>query len=236
MQQVKNEKLEKTNSYPTPYHWFIDRETTKGRLYFGYLDWCKQHTTGKVLDVGCGDGKFISMLGGDVRGIDNDSRGIAFAKLINPSGTYEVVDGKRIPYADKTFDRVFLIETLEHIPPSEITELIKEINRVLKDDGKFIITVPSLRMENKPGSKHYQHFSVSSLQQSLEPYFIAEVVGQSKAGFHLFKIIYKLLDNPIWLIKPLARWYNLRVWPRFFNVCKAEQGNRLMAVCSKSNI
>ena len=43
------------NEYKVPYHWFIDRTTTKGRLSFEYLNWCKQFAKGRVLDVGCGE-------------------------------------------------------------------------------------------------------------------------------------------------------------------------------------
>lgn len=226
--------LEKSNSYPTPYHWFIDRSTTKGRMYFGYLDWCAKQASGKVLDVGCGDGRFVAMLEGDVRGVDTDSRGVAFAKLIHSEGTYEVVDGKVLPYPDKTFDTIFLIETLEHIHPDDIPATITEISRVLKDDGQLVITVPSTRMVNKPGSKHYQHFTPASLQNAVATEFVADIFGQNRAGFHLLKVFYKLLDNPLWLIRPVAAWYNLRIWPRFFNTCSAEKGNRLMALCKKN--
>ena len=86
--------------------------------------------------------RFLTELSGDVHGIDTDERGIAFAKLLS-RGTFTVVDGKRIPYDDKSFDTIFFIETLEHIEPTQIPATIKEILRVLKDDGRFIITVPS---------------------------------------------------------------------------------------------
>lgn len=42
---------------------------------------------------------------------------------------------------DNTFDRVFAISTLEHIPERELHALIAEIRRILKPGGCFVATV-----------------------------------------------------------------------------------------------
>jgi len=44
------------------------------------------------------------------------------------------------PFADKTFDAVIIAEVLEHIWND--TEAVREARRILKDNGKLIITVP----------------------------------------------------------------------------------------------
>ncbi len=43
--------------------------------------------------------------------------------------------------ADESFDRVFSISTIEHIPETELPALMQEIERVLKPGGYFIATV-----------------------------------------------------------------------------------------------
>lgn len=44
-------------------------------------------------------------------------------------------------FPDAQFDRVFCISAIEHIPPAEIPRLMREIARVLKPGGLFVVTV-----------------------------------------------------------------------------------------------
>ncbi|MHB8873298.1 MAG: SAM-dependent methyltransferase [Myxococcaceae bacterium] len=56
----------------------------------------------------------------------------------------EVQDGRRLSYPDESFDRVYSISVLEHIPDRGDSECAKEIGRVLKPGGRAVITVPFL--------------------------------------------------------------------------------------------
>ena len=46
-----------------------------------------------------------------------------------------------IPFDDKTADYIICLEVMEHL--ENATFFIKELKRVLKDDGKLIISVPN---------------------------------------------------------------------------------------------
>ncbi len=48
---------------------------------------------------------------------------------------------KEIPFPDNSFDYVFALEIIEHIDSPTI--LLNEVKRVLKKDGKFILSVPN---------------------------------------------------------------------------------------------
>jgi len=52
-------------------------------------------------------------------------------------------DGKKIPFKDKTFNTISLIELIEHLPIKKIEIILKEARRCLKDNGKIIITTPN---------------------------------------------------------------------------------------------
>jgi SAM-dependent methyltransferase len=96
-----------------------------------------------VLDVGCGDGHFSQMTFGErIRaGIDPWWNPLQKA---HDSGMYEVLAqamGDRLPFADATFASAFSNSVLEHIP--DIQPVLNEVNRVLKEDGRFLITLPS---------------------------------------------------------------------------------------------
>lgn len=53
-------------------------------------------------------------------------------------------DIKNIPYNDETIDQVVMIHVLEHFPIYDVNVVLREINRVLKNDGEFIVGVPDL--------------------------------------------------------------------------------------------
>lgn len=53
-------------------------------------------------------------------------------------------DVRSLPYEDKFFDHIFTVSAIEHVAPAEDGDIaaMKEIERVLKDNGTLIITVP----------------------------------------------------------------------------------------------
>jgi ubiquinone/menaquinone biosynthesis C-methylase UbiE len=46
-----------------------------------------------------------------------------------------------VPLADQSFDAVVCISTLEHISLNEIMRILSHVRRVLRRDGRFILTV-----------------------------------------------------------------------------------------------
>lgn len=91
-----------------------------------------------LLDVGCGrpsdcmsDGAFLSFMGYG-SGIDIACRSIDFP--------FRVGSAENIPFPDKSFDVVTLLEVIEHVKNPE--SALKEIHRVLKDDGLLVMSTP----------------------------------------------------------------------------------------------
>ena len=245
MQQFNDKQKSQEISYATPYHWFSeDSFSQNGRLYFGYLNFCvdavKKIGTGSILDAGCGDGRFLGLiaeLAGNYSlfGADYSQRAIDFARLLVPKAQFSVSDLSKLQYEPNSFDAIFLIETLEHIEPSNIPQILKELRRVLKNEGVLIVTVPS-SLQGIPvyGSKHYQHFTTKYLTEIVSRYFRAYAIfGQDRAGFHILKLLYRFIDNKFIDIKPLRKFYNKHVWTKYFNICDKEKGRRLIAVLKK---
>jgi SAM-dependent methyltransferase len=52
----------------------------------------------------------------------------------------QIVDPLHMPFADGSFDTVTLIANVNHIPQSKIRDEFLEIGRVLKPDGRLVIT------------------------------------------------------------------------------------------------
>lgn len=90
----------------------------------------------KVLDIGCGKGFQIFELtqvlpGLKVRGIDVSSYAIEHA---HPDVKHLIDSGSaaQLPYADKSFDLVFSINTLHNLHNSDLESALREMERVGK--------------------------------------------------------------------------------------------------------
>ena len=116
------------------------------------------------LDLGCGTKPYeeifnkrnIVYVGLD---IEVSGRG---PELKNQDLTY---DGYNIPFPDNHFDGVLSTQVLEHV--NNDVRIISEIFRVLKPNGKVIITVPFCYPEHeKPYD--YRRFTTFGIKQSFE--------------------------------------------------------------------
>lgn len=98
----------------------------------------------KILDVGCGIKPYKDLfLSSEYLGIDIEGGGHPDVdKMVD-----KYFDGVKIPYGDNFFDTVICTEVLEHSTDPE--ELISEMNRVLKKDGKLYITMPFVWNEHE---------------------------------------------------------------------------------------
>jgi ubiquinone/menaquinone biosynthesis C-methylase UbiE len=99
--------------------------------------------TARVLEIGCGVGIVSAHLTNrytmDVIGTDLDSDQIAMAKTYNKESEYlnfVIADATELPFFNQKFDMVLSIYVLHHIGNWKNT--LKEINRVLKENGYFI--------------------------------------------------------------------------------------------------
>ncbi len=96
-----------------------------------------------ILDIGCGDGLFGSIFF-DMQieqGMDISPTEAASARKTGAYKNVVEANAVNIPFKDESFTTVFSNCVLEHIPG--IDNVLREISRVLKKDGKLIFTVPS---------------------------------------------------------------------------------------------
>ncbi|MGK2956670.1 MAG: class I SAM-dependent methyltransferase [Solirubrobacterales bacterium] len=96
-----------------------------------------------VLDAGCGEGETLERLARYlpelVSGVDLNPASVSFTKDRFPSGDFQVADILSLPFADDSFDLVFCLEVLEHIP--EPGTALTELARVGRRD--IVLSVPS---------------------------------------------------------------------------------------------
>lgn len=100
-----------------------------------------------VLDYGCGNGKFASkvsqLMGIPVDACDVNAAAIAKAELEPGVRTHLISpDTPRLPIETGQFDAVTCCDVVEHMGEGVRTTALKEIHRVLTDDGVLIVTTP----------------------------------------------------------------------------------------------
>ena len=101
---------------------------------------------GKVLEVGCGAGQFISAFkreksSWNCYGVDISEKAISEARKKNDGVRYDLVkDDNSLPYPDNYFSAVLIFDVLEHVNSPE--NVLREIFRVLKPGGLFYCFVP----------------------------------------------------------------------------------------------
>lgn len=107
---------------------------------------------GVFLDVGCGAGYAMNRAqkdcGCDVYGIDPDPMGHGVGRLGSnfDAGANHILKAfaESIPFDDKKFDTVYSSHVLEHV--NDEIKSLREMERVMKDDGILIIGMPTASM------------------------------------------------------------------------------------------
>ena len=121
-----------------------------------------------VLDVGSGTGRTIRELAKSVKkfiGIDNDKTAIeASKKYLNGVKNAEIFfeDAESMHFKDNTFDVVFIGLTFCNFAESKMA-VLREIKRVLKDDGSLIFSVfneDSLKIRMKTYKDYYGGYTI----------------------------------------------------------------------------
>ncbi|MDX6669148.1 MAG: hypothetical protein QOK04_2528 [Solirubrobacteraceae bacterium] len=95
-----------------------------------------------ALDLGCGIGAtdaFVARSFGDLHGADIAAEALSRAADANPAVTYTPYDGVRLPYDDGTFDLVFTINVLHHVPVQRRSGFVAEMSRVVRPGGLAVV-------------------------------------------------------------------------------------------------
>lgn len=95
-----------------------------------------------ALDVGCGIGltdSYVISSFGELHAIDIAEDLLRKAAQNNSSAHYHIYNGNVFPFPDNTFDLVFTIGVMHHIPPVDWENFVQEMYRVTKKGGIAIV-------------------------------------------------------------------------------------------------
>jgi ubiquinone/menaquinone biosynthesis C-methylase UbiE len=121
-----------------------------GRLYRSRVARCVDMLPRgqRVLEVGYGSGvAFLNLAErfSEIHGVDLHDRGAEVAASFARHGLRPVLRQAnvcRLPYPDNHFDAALAISIHEHLQPQEQKAALREVHRVLKPGGVYVIGVP----------------------------------------------------------------------------------------------
>jgi 2-polyprenyl-3-methyl-5-hydroxy-6-metoxy-1,4-benzoquinol methylase len=154
----------------------------------------------RVLDVGCGEGRFASELaraGVRVVGADVAEEPLRRARERDPGLDLRLLDDSEDPWPleDACFDAVWAGETIEHI--ADTARWLSEVRRVLRPGGRLLLSTPNhpplllLRFALSrrafaahfdPRSDHLRFYTRATLTRLLGEFGFQEISMRSAAG------------------------------------------------------
>lgn len=157
----------------------------------------------QILDVGCGTGANLIMLGeyGDAHGIDVSHDALAFCEA---RGLKRVEHGaaEKLPYADGTFDLVTALDVVEHLDDDMAG--LREMRRVLRPGGHALVFVPAFMFlwgVQDDVSHHRRRYRLPELLERVR-----------EAGFEIERATYANITFflPILAVRTFMRWLNIK--------------------------
>ncbi len=99
----------------------------------------------RLLDIGCGAGvlaRLLSDRGAQVGGVDPNAEALALAREAVPAGTFHTGGAEILPFADDSFDGAIFLNSLHHVPESDLRQALEEAARVVGPAGPIAVVEP----------------------------------------------------------------------------------------------
>ncbi len=130
-----------------------------------------------VLDIGCNAGVILSEVHdtNQKMGIDINPEVLEVALSLSPSASFFRGDMLRLPYRDAVFEVVIFAGMLEISDRQDKVGAIQEVHRVLKPDGRLLLTTP-----NRAYPRYRRYNGVVTYDELISivgPYFEMEAKG-----------------------------------------------------------
>ncbi|MBU0743792.1 MAG: class I SAM-dependent methyltransferase [Gammaproteobacteria bacterium] len=115
----------------------------------------------KLLDIGCGYGRDVNIfrkMGAIAEGVDGSSEMIKAARSMYGDYFRVIALNDLAKISDQYYDLIYCRNLLVHVPSEEVDDFFKNVKRILKTKGRFIII-----------TKEGQGFSISTTMGKESP-------------------------------------------------------------------
>lgn len=162
---MDSHEIQKMYELEETHYWFKAKKEMIIDLYHKYCH------PGLMLDVGCGTGAISKALKRFTKVVSCDfsDESVKYSRIRNPD--IEVVrgDAQSMSFKSNKFDSIVSTDLVEHVKDDNAA--IKEFHRVLKKDGKLILTVPAFQFlwaKDDVMLGHYRRYTKSQIRNLLE--------------------------------------------------------------------
>ena len=157
----------------------------------------------RILDVGCGTGANLKMLGlyGQAEGVDISEQAVEFCRQRGLGGV-KLGAIEELPFEDQSFDIVTALDVIEHLDDDAAG--LQEMRRVLRPGGTLLLFVPAFMFlwgVQDDVSHHRRRYRLPALRKLLE-----------QGGFKVEKASYANITFfvPVLLVRTFMRWLGIR--------------------------
>ena len=177
--------------------------------------------TGKMLDFGCGSKPYQSLFSNVTEYVGVDYEGEGHSHINEQVDVF--YDGKTLPFADATFDAVFSSEVMEHI--FNITEILPELNRVMKPKALILVTCPFAWPEHEV-PVDYARYTRFALKYLLEKngfeIIMIDKSGDFTSAIYQMKMVYFSQHFiPAFPLLGKFKFFRVSVAPGFYFLCNS---------------
>ncbi|MFH1682661.1 MAG: methyltransferase domain-containing protein [Candidatus Woesearchaeota archaeon] len=131
----------------------------------------------KVLDLGCGAGDhslYFKEMGLDVTAVDLSAEMIRLCKEKGLNAS--VKDIENLDFENNSFDGVWTVTSLLHIPKSKLKKVIEKLDLILKNEGILYLCVKEGEGEkwvnDRFGSRFFAFWKEDEIKKLFEDYFV----------------------------------------------------------------
>jgi SAM-dependent methyltransferase len=200
---------------------------------------------GRILEAGCGLGVYVLALqvrGYDVEGIESGAETVKMVRELYPDLPIRVGDVTCINVPDKYYSGYISLGVMEHCKHGP-EPFLKEANRILKNDGVALISVPcfhplrrlkarlGLYRGQANGLAFYQYaFTRTDFITLLERHGFTVIDEMTYDGF-------KGVKDEIGLVKKMCQWpvigWHFKQWIQSSQWIEKTLGHMMLFVCRK---
>lgn len=212
---MKKEEYQRIFELEEKHWWYLGMKKIATSLLSPQI---KNKNNLEILDAGCGTGGMILCLQqfGKVQGIDLSKEALNYCRKRGLKNIFQA-SVEKIPFPDKTFDLITSFDVLYHQWVKDDLVAIREIYRVLKPGGYFLVRVPAydwLRGKHDKVVYTRHRYTKGELAQKLKLCGL-KILRATYANTILFPpaLFKRLLEK----ILPRNRTSDIRPLPKFIN-------------------